>query len=125
MEGSKISGPWNVPCLEVHGETSLLGTQWKVPSLVAFGMFYVWLPLEGKGEAFSSPPSIFHPIKFYLNLFSLDFMVLFYHGSKPLLHIFPSFSLTYKLQSCIFTYPIFHTFITKLNLIKYFFLSLN
>ncbi len=25
MKGSKIGGPWNVPCLEVHGETSLFG----------------------------------------------------------------------------------------------------
>jgi hypothetical protein len=29
--------------------------------------------------------------------FSIDLNVLFYHGSRPLLYTFPSFSLTYKL----------------------------
>jgi hypothetical protein len=59
MEGFKFSGPWNVPYL-VALETNLmlrgqwgnilLGGQWKVPSLVAFGMFHVWLPLEAEGK---------------------------------------------------------------------------
>ncbi len=48
-----------------------IGGQWKVPSLVAFGMFHVWLLLEGKGEASFSPPSTFHPIRFYLIVFPL------------------------------------------------------
>jgi hypothetical protein len=26
----------------------LFGGQWKVPSLVAIGMFHVWMPLEGE-----------------------------------------------------------------------------
>jgi len=90
----KLSGPLNVPCL------------------VAFGT---------KGKKSFSPPSIFHPIRFYLNLFSIDFKVLFYHGYRPLLHIFPYFSLTYKLQSRISSYQIFHTLNTKLILIEDFF----
>jgi hypothetical protein len=77
----------------------LLSDQWTVPSLVAFGMFHAWLFLEGEGEgeASFSPPSTFYPIKFYLNLSFIDFRVLFYHGSRPLLRVFPSFCLTYKL----------------------------
>jgi hypothetical protein len=79
----------------------LFGGQWKVPSLVAFEMFHAWLLLEGEGEREGetsfSPPSIFHPIRFYINTFSIDFKVLLYHGSRPLLHVFLSFSLTYKL----------------------------
>jgi hypothetical protein len=93
--------------------------------LVALRMFHVWLPLEGEGKTSFSPPSTFHPIRFYLNLFSIDLKVLFYHGFRPLLHIFPSFSLTYKLQSHILKYQVFHTFIAKLILIEDFFLSLN
>jgi len=31
-------------------EGSKLGGQWKGPSLVAIGMFHVWMPLEGEGE---------------------------------------------------------------------------
>jgi len=66
-----------------------------------------------------------HPIKFYLSIFSIGFKVLFYHLSRPLLHIFPSFFSTYKLQSHNSKYKIFHTFITKLILIEFFFLFLN
>jgi hypothetical protein len=66
----------------------LLGGQWKVPSLMVFGR---------KGKTSFSPPSTFHPIRFYFNVFSIDFKVLFYHGSRPLFHVFSSFSLTYKL----------------------------
>jgi hypothetical protein len=78
MEGSKFSGPWNVPylvALEMNlmlgGQWGniLLGGQWKVLRLVAFGMFHVWLPLEAEGETSFSPPSTFHPKKIYLNLF--------------------------------------------------------
>ncbi len=63
---------------------------------MAFGLFHVWLLLEGEGKTSFSLPSAFHPIRFYLNLFSIDFSVVFYHGSKSLCRIFPSFSLTYK-----------------------------
>jgi hypothetical protein len=101
-----LGGQWKVPNLVVNGETSLLGGPWKESN--------AWMPLEGEGETSFSPPSTFHPIRIYLNLFSLDFGVLLYHGSKPLFHIFPFFSLTYKLQSCITMYQIFHTFNTKL-----------
>jgi len=69
----------------------LFSGQWKVPSLVALWMFHVWLPLEGEGKTSFLFPSIFHLIKFYLYLFPIDFKVLFYHGSKPLLHIFLHF----------------------------------
>jgi hypothetical protein len=53
--------------------------------------------LGGKRKTSLSPLPIFHPIRFYLNLFFINFKILFYHGSKPLFHFFPSFSLTYKL----------------------------
>jgi hypothetical protein len=43
-----------------------LGGQWKAPSLVALGMFHVWLFLKGKGETSFSHPFIFYPIRFYL-----------------------------------------------------------
>jgi hypothetical protein len=75
-----------------------------------------WWSLKGEGET-----SFFHfPLQqFYLNLFfSIDLKVLFYHGSRPLLYTFFSFSLTYKLQPRILMYQIFHTFIVKLILIE-------
>jgi hypothetical protein len=62
MEGSKLSG------------------HWKVPSLVAIGMFHVWWPMEGsnawwplEGEIKTSfsPLFIFTPNKFFLYFFSL------------------------------------------------------
>jgi hypothetical protein len=129
MEGSKLGGPWKesnvwrsigkhlawwpmerIQCLEVNGEAYclvangrnpmlggqwggiLLGGQWKVPSLVAFGK-------RRKNILFT----FFHfpPNKIYLIFFPIDFKVLFYHGFRPLFYIFPSFSLTYKLQSHI------------------------
>jgi hypothetical protein len=119
---SMFGGPWNVPCLMAFGMfhawwplkriqclvalemnpmlggqwgSILFGGQWKVPSLVALGMFHAWVPLEGEGKTSFSPPSTFYPIRFYLNLFSIDFRELFYHYSRLLFHIF--FSLTYKL----------------------------
>jgi hypothetical protein len=134
MEGSKLGGLWNVPCLLalemnliVGGQWGniLLSGQWKVPSLVAFGLFHARSILEGEEKTSFSPRSIFRCISFYLNLFSIDSKILFYHGYRPLLHIFPSFSLTYKLQSHISRYQVFHTLITKLILIEDFFLSLN
>jgi hypothetical protein len=131
-----FSGQWKVPSLVALGRNPmlrgqwgiiLLGGQWKVLGLVVIEMFHVWMPLEGEGErkTFFSPPSTFYPIKFYLNLSSINFRVLFYHGSRPLLHVFPSFSLTYKLQSHISKYQVFHTLITKLILIFFKFISLN
>jgi hypothetical protein len=90
-----------------------LGGPWKVPSLVTFGR-------KRRNIIFTS----FHfpPHKFYLNFFFVDFKILFYHGSRPLLYTFLSFSLTYKLQPRISTYQIFHTFIAKLILIDFFIL---
>ncbi len=98
MEGSNLGGFWNVPCLVAFGRRR---------RNILFTSFH------------------FSPHKILLQFFSIDFKVLFYHGSKPLLHVFPSFSFTYKLQSCISRYQFFHTFITKLILIKdiYFFLE--
>jgi hypothetical protein len=77
MGSSKLGGLWNGPCLVASETNPMLGLQWgsilfnglwKVRSLVALGMFHVWLPLEGEGkgeeEASFSPPSIFHPIRF-------------------------------------------------------------
>jgi hypothetical protein len=84
-----LGGQWKVLNLVVNGETFLFSGPWKESN--------VWMPLEGKGETPFSPLSTFHPIRFYLSLFSFEFGVLFYHGFKPLFYIFPSFSLTYKL----------------------------
>jgi hypothetical protein len=51
----------------------------------------VWWPLEGKGETpFHLFP--FSPQQIFTEtfIFSIDFKVLLYHGSKPLLtHFFP------------------------------------
>jgi hypothetical protein len=79
------------PCVGVNGKTSLLGDLWK------------------KKKTSFSPPSIFHLKRFYLNLIPIDFNILFYHGSRPLFHVFPSFSLIYKLHSCVLMYYVFHT----------------
>jgi hypothetical protein len=54
MEGSMLGSQWKVPCLVANGrfqawwpmEGSKLGGQWKVPSLVANGRFHVWWPME-------------------------------------------------------------------------------
>ncbi len=94
----------------------LFNRQWKVPCLVSFGR-------RRRNIIFTS--FHFSPHKILLKFFSIDFKVLFYHVFKPLLCIFPSFSLTYKLQSCISKYQIFHTLIAKLILIEYFFCSLT
>jgi hypothetical protein len=52
--------------------------------------------LEGKKKhifhLFSLPPQ-----QILLKPFFIDFKVLLHHGFRPLLYIFPSFSLTYKL----------------------------
>jgi hypothetical protein len=94
--GPQLGGQWKVPSLValdmnpmLRGQWGniLLSDQWKVPNLVAFGMSYDWLPLEVEREAFFSLPSTFYPIKFYLNLFSIDFKVLFYHGSNHYLRL--------------------------------------
>jgi hypothetical protein len=58
---------------------------------VALGRFQAWWPLEGKGKTSFSPPSTFHPIRFYLNLYSIDFKVLFYHGCRALFTYFLPF----------------------------------
>ncbi len=135
MEGSKLASPWKesnvwrsmgkhlawwpmerIQCFDVNGEASCL-----VPN----GRFQVWWPLERERKTSFSFFFIFPLNKIYLNFFSIDFKVLCYHGSRPLFYIFLSFSLTYKLQSHIVMYQVFHTFIAKLILIKYFFHSLN
>jgi hypothetical protein len=54
MEGSMLGGQWKVPCLVANGmfqawwpmECSKLSGQWNVPSLVANGKFHVWWPME-------------------------------------------------------------------------------
>jgi hypothetical protein len=92
-----------------------LGGQWKLPSLVALRMFHArwsmgkhlvwwlmegsnaWWPLEKKGETFFSLLFTFPLNKILLEILFIDFKVLLYHGSKSLLYVFPSFSLTYKL----------------------------
>ncbi len=95
--------------------------------LVANRMFQIWWPLEcsmfgylwkEKGKYFFHLPSLFIPKRLYLDFFSLIYRVLFYHGFLMLFCHFPSFSLTYKLHSCILMYQAFHTLIVKLILIK-------
>jgi hypothetical protein len=119
-----FGGPWNVPCLVVNGETSCLVTNGRFQCLVALGRFQAWWPLKGEGKTsfhfFPLPPQ-----QILFKQIFIDFKVLLYHGSRSLLYIFLSFSLTYKLQSHILMYQVFHTFIAKLILIKDFFLSLN
>jgi hypothetical protein len=80
-------------------ECSQLGDQWNVPNLMANGKFHAWWPMEGEGKHFFTS-SHFPPDNLYLNLqiFSFDFIVLLYHGSKSLLTPFVSFSSIYKLQ---------------------------
>jgi hypothetical protein len=98
MESSKLSGQLKVlslvalemnPMFGGQWGSILLGGQWKVPSLVAFGLFHVWFPLEGKGKTSFSPPSTFHLMKFYLNFFPLILRIFF---TMVLDHCF-SFSL--------------------------------
>jgi hypothetical protein len=103
----QLGGHWKVP---------MLSGPWKVPMFGGLGR-------RRKNIIFTF--SYFPPNKFYLNFFLIDFKVLFYHSFRPLLYVFPSFSLTYKLQPRISMYQVFHTFITKLILIEYFFHFLN
>jgi hypothetical protein len=57
------------------------GGQWKVPCLVAFGR-------RRRNILFTS--FYFPPHKILLKpFFFIDFRVLFYHGFKPLLRVFP------------------------------------
>jgi len=63
-----------------------LGGQWKVPCLVANGMFQAWWPMESKRKNTFSPLPIFpQQILLKPSIFSFDLTVLFYHGSRPLL----------------------------------------
>jgi hypothetical protein len=105
MEGSKFGGEWGNILFGGQWKVPMFGGPWKVPNLMAFGR-------RKKNIFFTS--FHFSPHK-----------ILLYHGFRPLLHFLPSFSLTYKLQSCISRYQIFYTFITKSILIEDFFLSLN
>jgi hypothetical protein len=41
--------------MEGEGEGSWLGGQWKIPCLVAIGMFHAWWPLECEGKNTLSP----------------------------------------------------------------------
>jgi hypothetical protein len=86
LEGSKLSGQWG---------SILFGDQWKVLNLAALGR-------KRRNIIFTC--FHFSPHKILLKFFSIDFRVLFYHGFKSLFCIFPSFSLTYKLQSRISNY---------------------
>jgi hypothetical protein len=93
-----FSGPWKVP---------MFGGLWRVPmfagqlKLPIFGGPWK-VPMEGSiwKKKKKHPFHLFSlsPQQFYLNLFFLiDFKVLLYHGSRPLLYVLLSFSLTYKL----------------------------
>jgi hypothetical protein len=80
-----------------------LCAQWKVPCLVANGMFQAWCPMEGEGKTpfhlfpFSPQQTLPKP-----SIFSFDLTVLLYHGSKPLLTPFflflRSINYDYALQ---------------------------
>jgi len=109
----QLGGLERFQCLVTNERFQFLVTLERFQCLVAFGR-------KRKNILFIS--SHFPPNKFYLNLFfSIDIKVSLYHGFKPLLHAFHSFSLTYKLQPHISIYQIFHTFIVKLILTKDFF----
>jgi hypothetical protein len=41
--------------MEGKGEGSWLSGQWKIPCLVAIGMFHAWWPLECEGKNTLSP----------------------------------------------------------------------
>ncbi len=122
-----LGGQWEVLSLVVNGEASCLVANERFQCLVAIRRFQAWWPLEGsklsgpweeeKKHPFHLFP-FFHFIRFYLNLFFIDLKFLLYHGSRPLFCFFPSFSLTYKLQSCISKYQVFYTFIIKSILIE-------
>ncbi len=103
MEGSKLSGPWNVPNLVVNMETSLFSGHWKEKYKHIFHLL------------------LFTLIFFYLKSFPNYFKVLFYHGFRLLLCVVPTFPLTYKLSSNVLMYHVFHPFIVKLILIDFFF----
>jgi hypothetical protein len=130
MECSMFGGQWGIIFTKCLMECSMFGSQW--------GSIFTWCPREC--SMFSGPCNVpclvafgrkriniiftsfhFSPHEILFKFFSFDFKILFYFGSKPLFHVFPSFSLTYKLQSCILMYPVFHTFIAKLILIEDFF----
>jgi hypothetical protein len=67
-------------------EGSMLGGQWKVPCLVANGMFQAWWPMEGSmlggqwkvKEKHLFISSIFPPNKLYLNLQFFPLTLWFY-----------------------------------------------
>jgi len=67
-------------------ECSKFGGQWKVPCLVANGMFQAWWPMEGEGKTpshlfpFSPQQTLLKP-----SIFSFDLTILLHHGSKSLL----------------------------------------
>jgi hypothetical protein len=91
MECFKLGGQWKVPCLVANGmfqawwpmEGSMLSGQWNVPSLVANGRFHAWWPMKGEGKTpFHLFPFSPQQTLFKLSIFSFDLMVLLYHGSK-------------------------------------------
>jgi hypothetical protein len=74
-------------------ECSKLGGQWKVPCLVANGMFHVWWPMECsklgdqwkvKEKHFSPLPTSPQQTLLKPLFFSFDLTILLYHGSKLL-----------------------------------------
>jgi hypothetical protein len=82
------------PNLVALEETSCLVANGRFQCLVALGMFHVWWSMG------TNPFHLFlffPPINFTSIFLVIDFKVVLYHGFKPLLYIFPSFSLTYKL----------------------------
>jgi len=88
MLGLVVNGRRRRRCLawwsmEGEGEGSWLGGQWKIPSLVAIGMFHVWWPLECEGK--KTPFHLFHfpPTTLLMpSIFPLDPTVLLYQGPK-------------------------------------------
>jgi len=87
--------------------------QWKVPMEGSNGRWYL---KEERETSFSSLLTFFPNTLTWTLIFSL--ILRFYHGSRLWLYAFFAFSLTYKLQSHISMYQVFHTFIVKLILIE-------
>jgi len=63
-----FDGQWKVLSLVVNEETSYLEANGRFQCLVALERFQIWWPLEEERKTSFSPPSTFHPIKFYFTM---------------------------------------------------------
>jgi hypothetical protein len=80
LESSKFGSQWGSILFGGQWKVSMFDGPWKVPSLVTFGR---------KRRSIIFTFFHFPRNKFYLNLFSIDFKILLYHGFRSLLYTFP------------------------------------